>query len=199
LEIGLPSGAAVSRMTGIEEGVSFSFPKEPIWCLANSVCRTYSTVDALAIQRAVSNPYTPITNHSSEEMAMMTHRQRGFTLIELMMVVAIVAILAMVALPGYQQYVIRANRAAAQSEMYDIANREQQYFLANRVYADKATLNFPLSDKVSSKYTYDITVGAGVPPSFTITFTPYGTQLPDGNLVVGSDGTKTRAGDPAKW
>ena len=129
----------------------------------------------------------------------MINRQRAFTLIELMITVVIIAILAMVALPSYRQYVIRANRAAAQSEMYDIANREQQYFLANRIYADKTALAYTISSNVADKYTYDITVGTGTPPSFTITFTPYGAQLSDGELVLGSAGTKTRAGDPAKW
>jgi type IV pilus assembly protein PilE len=130
---------------------------------------------------------------------MMTKQQRGFTLMELMIVVAIVAILAGIALPSYQQYVIRANRAAAQSEMFDIANREQQYFLANRVYADTATLGYALSTDVAKRYTQAIVVGTGTPPSFTITLTPIGAQVGDGDLVLTSAGLKTRAGDPAKW
>ena len=130
---------------------------------------------------------------------MMTKQQRGFTLIELMIVVAIVAILAGIALPSYQQYVIRANRAAAQSEMFDIANREQQYFLANRVYADTAALGYTLSSDVAQRYTQAIAVGTGTLPSFTITLTPIGSQVGDGDLVLTSAGLKTRAGDPAKW
>ena len=51
----------------------------------------------------------------------MTKRQAGFTLIELMMTVAIVAILARIAYPSYLQYIIRANRSAAEAQMMEIA------------------------------------------------------------------------------
>ena len=55
-------------------------------------------------------------------------KQKGFTLIELMVVIAIVAVLVTVALPSYREYVKRGNRRAAQSTMMDIINRQQQYF-----------------------------------------------------------------------
>lgn len=126
---------------------------------------------------------------------------QGFTLIELMITVAIVGILAAVALPSYQEYVKRGHRSAAQAQMMDIANREQQYMLANRAYtATGADLGYSLPSDVSAHYGYAITVdNVGPPPSFTITFTPTGTQASDGLLVLTSAGVKTRAGDPAKW
>jgi type IV pilus assembly protein PilE len=124
----------------------------------------------------------------------------GFTLIELMITVAIIAILAAVALPSYQQYLIRGHRAAAQSQMMEIASREQQYFLANRQYADKATLlsnGYGLPNDVSAKYGFDVTVdNDATPPSFLITFTPSGSQASDGNLTLTSTGVKSPA---AKW
>ena len=124
---------------------------------------------------------------------------RGFTLIELMVVAAIVAILAAIAYPSYQQYVIRGKRSAAQAQMMDIANRQQQYLLANRSYASKTQLEsggYDLPSEVSSNYGYSITVGSGTPPTFTITSTPSGAQASDGNLTLSSDGSKTPA---AKW
>ena len=59
---------------------------------------------------------------------------RGFTAIELLITVAIVAILATVALPAYNNTLVRANRAAAQSYLLDLANREEQYLLDARTY-----------------------------------------------------------------
>ena len=125
----------------------------------------------------------------------MPIRSRGFTLIELMVVVAIVAILAAIAYPSYQQYIIRGKRSAAQAQMMDIANREQQYLLANRAYADKTALEaggYALPSEVSGNYGYSITVtNAATPPTFTITFTPSGAQASDGNLTLDSAGSKS--------
>ena len=135
---------------------------------------------------------------------MKSGRQTGFTLIELMITVVIIAILAAIAMPAYQEYVKRGNRAAAESEMMDIANREQQYLLANRCYADLNTLGYVLPNELAGKYTPNIggTVAAGSctgMPNFTITFAAAGMQASDGDLVLTSEGVKTRAGDPTKW
>lgn len=123
----------------------------------------------------------------------------GFTLIELMITIAIIGILASVAYPSYQQYIIKSKRSAAQAQMLDIANREQQYFLANRTYADKTTLEangYSLPTEVSTNYSYTINVPTSTPPSFTITFTAIGNQTSDGNLSLTSTGVKSPSG---KW
>ena len=125
--------------------------------------------------------------------------QKGFTLIELMIVVAIIGIIASVALPSYQQYVIKSKRVAAQSAMMDIANRQQQFMLSNRQYADKATLTasgYVLPSEVSDSYNFDIDVDNSAPPSFTITLTPTGSQAVDVELTIDNDGVKTPA---EKW
>lgn len=130
---------------------------------------------------------------------MIRSEQRGFTLIELMITVAVIGILAAIAVPSYTQYVIRSNRSAAQAQMMDIANRQQQFLIANRVYASKATLissGYAPPTSVSAKYNYDIAVGVATVPSFVITFTPTGSQAADGNLTLNSEGVKTPAG---KW
>ena len=126
-------------------------------------------------------------------------RQSGFTLIELMITTAIVAILAAVAYPSYTRYIVRSNRTAAQAQMLDIANRQQQFLLANRAYATKAALEtsgYAVPTNVSGKYSYDITVGTSTVPSYTVTFTGIGTQVTDGALTLNSEGVKT---PPDKW
>ncbi|MCB5190746.1 prepilin-type N-terminal cleavage/methylation domain-containing protein [Methylobacillus arboreus] len=64
----------------------------------------------------------------------MRVRQQGFTLIELMVVVAIIAILASIAVPSYTRYVARAKIAEAISQLSDIRNRMERSYQDNRRY-----------------------------------------------------------------
>lgn len=125
--------------------------------------------------------------------------QRGFTLIELMVTLVIVSILLTIAVPSYRQYVIRGKRAAAQAAMMDIANRQQQFLLANRAYANKATLaanGYQLPADLNDSYTWDVVPGTGASPSYVITFTGAGGQASDGALTLTNAGDKTPAD---KW
>ena len=70
-------------------------------------------------------------------------RQRGFTLIELMMVVAIAAILAAVALPMYRTYVMRSRIIDGTSKLSDFRVRMEQYFMDNRTYANGGACGVP--------------------------------------------------------
>src|SRR5680860_471735 len=131
------------------------------------------------------------------------NRSKGFTLIELMVVVAIVGILAAVAFPSYSQYVVRANRSAAQQIMLDVAGRAEQYRMDARDYPNglntgTSPLTFAVPADIASDYTVTLTRAAGPPPSFTVTATPVagGRQVSDGVLSLTSAGTKSSA---AKW
>ena len=132
-------------------------------------------------------------------------RARGFSLIELMVVVAIAGILATIAYPMYQNQLRKGTRAAAQAEMMKLADREAQYLLDARSYAigtnALTTLNHSLPPDVSNHYNVTITASDGTntpttPPSYIIVATPKTTsaQKDDGTLELYHTGTKKRGG-----
>jgi len=82
---------------------------------------------------------------------------RGFTLIELMVTVAVVGILSAIAYPSYQNAIIKNRRASAQAHLADIAQREQQYLIDNRSYTDSlTTLSVTTPTDVSSYLAYPV-------------------------------------------
>lgn len=125
-------------------------------------------------------------------------RIKGFSLIELMIAVVIVGILVVIAVPSYQNYVIKANRAAAQAFMMDVDNRQKQYLLDARSYLDVADnsgfsdLGMSVPADVSDFYDVTVTTSS-TPPAFTITAVPIAgsKQANDDTLTLNSSGTKT--------
>lgn len=108
------------------------------------------------------------------------YKTRGFTLIEVMIVVAIIAILATVSYSSYRNNVVRANRAAAASYVLEVANLQERFLMDNRDYAaDMATLGATSPPEVSDNYNVTITDPGGTAPAYQITATPTGAQLAD--------------------
>ena len=129
-------------------------------------------------------------------------KNRGFTLVELMIAVAVVGILTAIAYPSYTNYLVKGNRAAAKAFLLDVAQKQQQYLLDNRSYASTAAdLKLDVANQppeFKRYYTLAIVATAGPPPAFTATVTPNaGTrQAKDGSLFINSKGEKTPAD---KW
>ena len=133
-------------------------------------------------------------------------RARGFTLIEMMIVVAVVAILAAIALPSYQSYIRKARRVDAKNAVLDMASRQERFFSINNKYsltpADVGMASRPVAVNSSGASYYSlnwtVTAAAGATPAgFTATATPTGAQLADttcGAFSVNQAGVQTISG-----
>lgn len=129
----------------------------------------------------------------------MNARKRGFTLIELMVTVAIVAIIASIALPAYQNFVFRARRADGREMLQRIAAAQERFYTNRNRYTNDLTtnagLNMGTTNSEAGHYALAIVVDAPG-QSYTLTATPQGSQVNDAcaNLTVNNVGARGFSG-----
>jgi type IV pilus assembly protein PilE len=133
---------------------------------------------------------------------MMRHRTPrsaagGFTLIEVMVTVAIVAILASIALPSYSEYVRRARISEAVATLSDMRVKMEQYFQDNRTYAGACTANTVAPPPVN---TVNFTFSCGTPTAAGFTITATGQAAMNGFVYsINQANAKATTGVPSGW
>lgn len=141
---------------------------------------------------------------------MKTGNRNGFTLVELMIVVAIVAILASIAYPSYTQYAAKAKRATAKTGLSTVSGRLEQYFLDNKTYTTNLTLlGYPADPMyinsggdwvaaAAGDNTYQIDITAADARTYSISAIPQNSQATQddgcGTLTLNQAGTKGATG-----
>ena len=113
------------------------------------------------------------------QFAILRTRQRGITLIELLIALVVVAILAAVAYPNYQEFVARSKRNEAREALLRIATNQERFYLNNNQFSDDMTdLGFPVSNNFTTETgTYRISLAV---PAGAQTYTATATYLPPG-------------------
>jgi type IV pilus assembly protein PilE len=133
----------------------------------------------------------------------MNRKTRGFTLIELMIVVALLAILIAIGYPSYRDQVMKSRRAEGMGELLELADRMERYYSGNGTY-NGATLG-PDDDDVyetaTEKGNYTLGITSATTTLFTITATPVAPQDKDkcGTFTLTSSGQKSASGGNDCW
>ncbi len=122
--------------------------------------------------------------------------QKGFTLIELMVVVAIIGIIASIALPSYSDYVVKSSLTEAYSSLADTRIRMEQYFQDNRTYTGANGAGMPCVGSNSGK-NFNIACAVGA-TTYTVTATGKATAA-GFVFTIDQDNTKATTAAGSGW
>lgn len=127
----------------------------------------------------------------------MLRLNKGFTLIEIMIVVVVLGILAAIAYPSYGEYVKRANRTEGQALLNDAAARQERFYAQNYKYATTISALYGGSATTkkseTGKYTLALST-AGGDGGYTLTANAQFTDPKCGNLALNALGKKSKTG-----
>lgn len=141
--------------------------------------------------------------HDTRKLSNIGSSLIGFTLIELMIAVAIVAILAAVAYPSYVNQVRKARRTEAKTWLLEAASKQERYYTENNSYAtNMTTLGYPYNAQPTDGGWYQVSVTAATATTYTLQAAPQGAQTADticGTLTIDAFGAKTESGSAASW
>ncbi|MBY4598406.1 type IV pilin protein [bacterium BD-1] len=130
-------------------------------------------------------------------MTLHQNKERGFTLIELMIAVAIVAVLAGIAYPSYVNYVTNTRRAAAAACLTEMSQFMERYYTTNMDYEDASIPERDCEANLADFYTIGLS-GEPTKSAYTLTAVPKGAQLSRdtkcGTLGLDQTGDRTETG-----
>ena len=129
---------------------------------------------------------------------------RGFTLIELMIVVLVIGILAAIAIPAYQNYITRAARTKATQGLTNLAGLEERFYYSKNTYT-KTLSDLGITDpycieSCGDARNYAISIPKANSTTYTLEADPQGAQTQDttcGKLTLTKEGVKAASGDPS--
>lgn len=128
---------------------------------------------------------------------MNNRRHQGFTLIELMVTIAIIGILASIALPAYTDYVVRGKLAEAYSELSTMRTKIEQYFQDNRTYVGACAAGTVAPLPTGKYFTYSCTLAAS---TYTVTASGITSQGTGGfTFTINESNTRATTAVPTGW